>query len=348
MKLESSRREQLNLPFDQHQRYRIVAEVLDTLREDDRPVRILDVGGGEGIVLRFLTRDHVEILDQTEGEEIPNFVKGDATALPFEDEAFDYVMSIDVCEHIEPEAREQYLSELWRTARRGVLLAGPFDSEEVRGAERLANELHRTIHLQENIWLREHAENGLPDLDRARTFFEERGDSVTILPNGYLPHWLAMISLTFYGARLGDEARDTIERLNAFYNEFLYRHDNCEPCYRYLLISLREDRDVDFERLTPKSDERPDAALSSALFGTLSASLPLMNQLTRKEVQIQDLSRRLAHQVAQANTAATLSRENAKLKRQLEAVKSSRTWRVLEEQRKLRMSLKRILKRDAG
>src|SRR5215211_4674644 len=148
--------EKLHLPFDQHQRYRIVTDVIERLREDSGPLQILDVGGGEGMILNFLSEDRVTILDQSDAEGVPGFVKGDATALPFEDEAFDFVVSVDVYEHIEPESREKYLSELRRTAQRGVLLAAPFDSAVVRDAERIAQEFHRAIHLQDNVWLEEH------------------------------------------------------------------------------------------------------------------------------------------------------------------------------------------------
>src|SRR5215210_3649115 len=141
----------LSLPFDQHQRYRIVADVIERLREDSGPLQILDVGSGEGMILNFLSEDRVTILDQSDAEGVPGFVKGDATALPFEDEAFDFVVGVDVYEHLRAEARDRCLSELRRPARRGVLLAAPFDSDVVRDAERLANEFHRTMHLEENV-----------------------------------------------------------------------------------------------------------------------------------------------------------------------------------------------------
>lgn len=147
-------------------------------------------------------------------------VEGDATELPFEDGSFDYVISVDVYEHIEPRSRERYLSELRRTARRGVLLAAPFDSEIVRAAEQVAIALHRSLHQSENVWLGEHAAHGLPRLGEARGFFEERGDSVSVLPNGYIPHWLAMICLTFYASKLGGESSGLFDDVTAFYNEF--------------------------------------------------------------------------------------------------------------------------------
>lgn len=336
-------REQLDLPFDQYQRYRVISDALDLLRENTEPLRILDVGGAEGVILKFLQNDDVTILDQTEAEDVPGFVVGDATALPFEDGSFDYAVSVDVYEHIPDEVREKYLSELRRVARGGVLLAAPFDSEAVRAGERFANEFHRSIHNQGNVWLEEHADNGLPDLDGCSGYFEAQGDAVTVLPNGYLPHWLAMISFTFYGNRLPENMRDAAGRLNGFYNEFMYEHDNAEPGYRHVVISLKGDRNVDLGQLASKSGH-PDAAMGAALFGTFASTLSFANS-AEKEAQIRDLTRRLAQQTAVSNSVAALKQENAKLKRQLDAITTSRAWQLVEKQRNVRISLRERLNR---
>ncbi len=359
----ANRQEQLELPFDQHQRYKVVAEVLETLSEDSTPLRILDVGGGDGVILSFLPNEDVVILDQIEAEELPGFVKGDATALPFEDESFDYVTSIDVYEHIEPEFRGKYLSELRRVARKGVLLAAPFDSEGVRGAEELANEVHRVVHGQGNVWLKEHTENSLPDLNEAREFFDKHQDYITMLPNGYLPNWLAMISLTFYSSMLRDEMQELFERLNTFYNEFMYRYDNVEPCYRYLLVSLKEDREIGVEHVASRTDHSHNA-LMLAFSSMFSATLPLASRLrtlegqlaqkdeqlaqkdkqlaqkdgrlAQKEVQVRDFSRRLARQAVEEHENERLTallrsqRERLEgLKQQKERIEASRSWRLL-------------------
>ena len=329
---------QLSLPFDQYQRYKIVTEALDVLREDAGPLRILDVGGGEeGIILRFLPDDDMEILDRVEVKDVPGFVRGDATALPYEDGAFDYVTSVDVYEHVKMEERRKYLSELRRVARKGVLLAAPFDSEEVRGVEKLANEFHQTVHLQENVWLKEHIKNGLPDLDETRAYFQGEGEQVSVLPNGYLPHWIAMISLTFYSSQLTGEMQSMAERLNAFYNEFMYRYDNSEPSYRHLLIALKENKNVEFEQITSPTSS-PNPTLSSAFFSMFSATLPLVTQLKKKDAQIKDLFERLARQAATGND---VYQENASLKAQIAAIENSRTWRVLDKQRRIRLAIKR-------
>ena len=366
---QGTRDARLRLPFDQYQRYRIVADAVEVLRGDGGPLRILDVGGGEGVILRFLSGDEVTVLDLPDAEGMTGMVEGDATALPFEDGSFDYVTSVDVYEHIDPGAREKYLSELRRTARRGVLLAAPFDSEMVREAERVANALHRSLHLAENVWLKEHAAHGLPRLEDAREFFEERGDSVSVLPNGYIPHWLAMICLTFYGSKLGGESSGLFDDVTAFYNGFMYELDNTEPCYRYLLVSLREPADADEVGLGGLASPRPDpehASRSCALFGVLPAVLDLNARLVqkeralaRKDAQVNDLSRRLAELVRasevrqmQEKMAAQrrrrdrddLVRQRDQLQRQIAGITGSRPWRLLTALHKLRLGVGRLLR----
>ena len=351
------RDKRLNLPFDQYQRYRIVADAVERLREGSDPLRILDVGDSEGIILSFLPEDRITILDRSDTEEISGFVKGDATALPCEDESFDYVASVDVYEHIEPESRERYLSELWRVARRGVLLAAPFDSDVVRGAERVANDFHRSVHVRENVWLEEHAEIGLPQLDGTRKFFEGRGDTVSVLPNGYIPHWLAMICLTFYSSKFEGGSGSVFDRVNAFYNEFMYGSDNAEPCYRYLLVALREPVNANLDALASSNPASERTSGSLALFGTLSAMLPTSThlaqkegELARKEAQMNDLSLRLAEQVVAANNyrvqaehrIARLQQDHNDLQQQLSEVTGSRAWRLLTVLHKLRLASGRI------
>lgn len=340
----------LHLPFDQYQRYRLVTDVLERLRGDRGTLKVLDVGGAEGTVLNFLDGDEVTILDRIAVEGVPGFVEGDATALPFEEGSFDYVMSVDTFEHIPPEARKKYLSELRRVGRNGVLLAAPFEGGGVREAEDLAAEFFRARYGRGHKWLDEHEEHGLPELDEARTFYEELGDAVTVLSNGYLPNWLVMICLTFYSMSLKGETSRMSEKINHFYNRFLYEHDNVEPCYRYLVVALREPAPVQLVDLASRPTNLERANVASALLGSIVSTLPLgaelraaKIQLALKEAQVRDLSRRLAGQVVRANSQQALQQENQRLKRQrnqmtdqLEAVTNSRTWRVATLLGKLR------------
>jgi hypothetical protein len=194
------------------------------------------------------------------------------------------------------------------------------------------------------------------------------------LPNGYIPHWLAMMCLTFYSSRLEGELSDVSKRVNAFYNEFMYELDNREPCYRFLLVSLRETPNVDLNGLRSYPDSE-HAFQSLTLFGTLSAVLPLASRLAqkeaglaRKEAQINDLSYRLAERVGAENARQVyienleqargdLKKQTANLRRQLnnmvqqrdelnqqlEELTSTRSWRLLTTLHKARIRVGRLL-----
>lgn len=327
-----------------------MADVLERLREDGGALKVLEVGETSGAIQDFLDGDEVIVSDQRSFQGLSE----DATALPFGEGSFDYVISADAFERVIPAAREKYLSELWRVARKGVLLVSPFEGDGVREAEELASKFSRYLGGQTCVRMEEHAEHGLPELDEARTFYEELGNSVTTLPNGYLPHWLTMTCLVAYGAQAQNGFSRIVREANNFYNRFLYEHDNAEPCYRYAVVALKESASARLEDLASSPVDPARTNLASALLGSLTATFPLGaelrelnarlahkdNLLEQKEAQIHDMSRRLARQVASVNTAETsvqrtLQQENQKLRRQrnslssqLETITRSRAWRV--------------------
>ncbi len=75
---------------------------------EDRPVKVLEVGCANGKdFIQFLSKDRFEIWgvdlkDSGLSAEGVNFVRGDAAELPFEDGAFDLVVTVGLLEHIEP------------------------------------------------------------------------------------------------------------------------------------------------------------------------------------------------------------------------------------------------------
>ncbi len=343
---------QLGLPFDQHQRYRIIADVIERLRDSEDPLRVLEVGGGESALHSFLPGDQVTILDPSEAESSAVSRQGDDASLPFDDDAFDYVVSVDVHEHLEPGAWETHLDRIRRIAHRGVLLSAPFDSTAVRGARRMADEFHRAMNPAGST-PREQAASVLPDLDDARRLFEGHRDTVSVLPNGYIPHWLAMTCLSSYGPKLEGGTSDLLTHVNAFYNESMYEYDNVEPCYRRLLVALKGSVNADLDGIVSSGRDPEHASRSTALFGTLSAILPLAAEvrqanariaqyerriarregdLARKEAQVNDLSRRLADRVNAKNTRwaqmgqriGGLQREQSSLQREQNNLRGER------------------------
>ncbi|WP_433767105.1 methyltransferase domain-containing protein [Pseudomonas putida] len=112
----------------------------------------LDVGCGDGklsAIIAQTTGTHFTGLDSS-AEALSRLpypgVLGDATSLPFEDGAFDSVITTDALEHM-PDHEEQIAwSELFRVARNWVMVAVPF-REEMLDATSICNSCGHAYHV---------------------------------------------------------------------------------------------------------------------------------------------------------------------------------------------------------
>ena len=231
----------LDLPFDQFARHRIVALVADSIRRTHSAssLDILDVGGFPCLTPQFTPGDSVVVIDLV-GAEPPHdarFVRADGSRLPFRDESFDLVVSLDSLEHVPIGRRTEYVTELLRAARSYVLLVAPANLEVNVLAERLLAEFVRVVNQEDQPQLREHREHGLPDFDEWEALGRDRGLSAVRFSSGYVYNWLSMMLLKHYVLSLpnSDELHRFIDR---FYNVSLQRADARLPGYRQgLLIS---------------------------------------------------------------------------------------------------------------
>lgn len=235
------------LPFDMVGRYRIVADALHAARPHlARRMRVLDIGGlsrmrrGEWLLPArlFLPDDEVLVLDQVACD-LPGYVRGDGRALAFPDASFDMVISCDALEHIPTADRPALWRELLRVARHGVVLTAPFATPEVIAAEELLFAYIKAELGVEQIQLREHAENGRPDLAGTLAMLQALGARVRAFPSGDVHAWLAMMVAKHYlVSRSNDE--DLHERLDAYYTCFLSALERREPAYRHALVVARD------------------------------------------------------------------------------------------------------------
>jgi SAM-dependent methyltransferase len=224
------------LPFDVYQRYRLVADLVEHLAEG-KALSVLDVGGATGVLRRFLPDHSVTLVDVQDSEE-PGFVYGDGSQLPFKENSFDLVVTCDTLEHLPPATREAFLDECARTARRGVVIAGPYRHDRVDEAEEtLQAFLHEKLQTRHR-YLEEHRANGLPVRAEVEALFERKGLVVTSIGHGNLERWLALLCLSMYmdhDPSLRRIARDVY----AFYNEALYASDLLEPVYRHAVVAVQ-------------------------------------------------------------------------------------------------------------
>lgn len=95
------------------------------------PVRTLDVGCGTGFLTNELPGagvglDRSEQMLEIARKQVPHvqFVRGDATTLPFADGSFERVFASTLFSHLEPGLRLRFLAEAHRVARELVILDG--------------------------------------------------------------------------------------------------------------------------------------------------------------------------------------------------------------------------------
>jgi SAM-dependent methyltransferase len=230
----------LALPFDQFQRYRLVADILDDLRGRKKSLKVLDVGGRTALLRLFLPKDHVFLVDVEESEE-PGLVLGNGSYLPFKDNAVDAVVAFDTLEHVPPGAREAFLTECRRVARRWVVIAGPYATEGVVQAEELLTTFLREKMGVEHRYLAEHAEHGLPALDQTMDTLAGGGEArVASIGHANLERWLALMCLELYMDR-DAPLRAIAGKYFEFYNAALYASDHSAPVYRHALVAALGD-----------------------------------------------------------------------------------------------------------
>lgn len=313
----------LRMPFDQYQRYRLVADLLAHLDGGRGELRVLDVGGRTARLREFLPGIRVDLVD-VEPSESEGLVLGSGGALPFREDAFDVVAAFDTLEHVPPPIRDDFVKECARVARRYVVIAGPYAAPRVDRAEELLQQFLRDKLGSEHRYLNEHRDHGLPVREHTEGLLREAGARVRSLGHGNIDRWLAMMCAALY---MDDDPalRGLAAEMNAFYNEALYATDHVEPVYRHVVVAAFGKADP-----LPTAEELLDPP--GAPEGTLAAFQPLTDGLVhfdreraawreeraRRKQAVEDLEEDLAGHAESLEEARTEVREQAKVIETLE------------------------------
>jgi hypothetical protein len=314
------------LPFDQYGRHRAARDLADLVRAQEGPARlaILDVGGYPCLTRRFLPDDWIVVVDPT-AEGAGDYLRASGLALPFHDDSFDLVLSLDSLEHVPREGRPRYLAELLRVARRYALVLAPFASPETERAEALLFEYVKVALHAEQAQLREHRQHGLPDLAATVAALEARGAVCRTFPNGYLYHWLALMLLKHHLLALDPDA-EAHAALDRWYNALGPAADTRLPAYRWGILASKAGPTpvlaAAAERFAP-APPSPEADLRARQ--DLQVVLTLL-ALERGNRGPAPLMERLAHQEQQI---AALTRELTDLRAHLAAIRRGRVMRLL-------------------
>ena len=223
-----------DLPFDQYQRYRLVADLVRRSARG-RTLSVLDLGGRTGVLRRFLPEHRVFLVD-VERSELEGLVLGDGSRLPFAAKAFDLVVACDTLEHVPQARRAALCAEAVRVARAGVILAGPYASGEVVEAEELLRRFLKAKLGLAHRYLDEHRDQGLPELEATEACLHALGARTALVGHGNLERWLALQCVSMY---MDEDAHLRVigTRVHRFYNRALYASDQQGPFYRHALFA---------------------------------------------------------------------------------------------------------------
>jgi hypothetical protein len=271
----------LELPFDQYQRYQVTAELLAGFKVPPGSL-VLEVGGGPGPLESFLPEYELFVSDIS-GAPHERFLLANGAALPFADETFAAVVTLDTLEHVPAAVRPPFLSELLRVSADLVVLSAPFASPELEVAEEALNEFIRARFQGDFPTLDEHADNGLPELAATTAALGQAGFATATLPSGYLPRWL--VGMLVHHEMLAT-GLPHLGKLHAYYNAVVSPLDNREPAYRHVIVSARhrapeEVQPVVDALLSPEIGVGGNSALHAIAGAVLSQRL---NAVARTEV----------------------------------------------------------------
>jgi ubiquinone/menaquinone biosynthesis C-methylase UbiE len=228
-------------------RFLMISKLLETLHEDKgREVSLLDVGGSSDFMsaqLRSLPVAYnltmIDILPKPDNF-TGNYVRGDATNMPFNDGEFDTVISTDVLEHIPQEKKETFIQECLRVAKSFIIIAAPFDTSGVEEAEKATNNFNKLLFRRGQPWLEEHFENGKPNLDTVKSIVVKAGYESVIVGNNNLYNWLFATHANLIEAKLGLNQQKHIQINKKLSEGLLKSGDMTGPFYRHFVIIFKK------------------------------------------------------------------------------------------------------------
>lgn len=231
------------IPFDQYQRYAGAARVVSAISGEVRSV--LEVGANRQKLLgRFLPGRVMTYTDVVPQEDDANFLVADACALPFADRSYDAVISLDMLEHVAPDARDRAVAESARVCARVVVIACPTDRPWVHAAEDAADAVWRRHFDASYPWLAEHKVHGLVDPEQVERVLVAQGLHVVRIAHGEAGLWAALMGAHF-AKEVVPELAGVVASLDRWYNEVVFEHDVSATSYRELIVGLRDPQDRD-------------------------------------------------------------------------------------------------------
>ncbi|ETT65582.1 hypothetical protein BSK66_10735 [Paenibacillus odorifer] len=228
------------IPFHQFQRYKMVEIIFELLGIKELELSILEVGANEHKNLEnFVENKNIKYLDLLLPEELlndPSFIQGDATNLSFDNNYFDFVIGLDVLEHIPLHKRNDFLSEIERVSKYGFIISAPFSNNGIEEVEERLGAFFHYLYNGEILWSKEHQENGLPDLQLIKDKMDEFNGEWNQFNHASIFLFEKFMQMEFKTG-LHPDIYEYWNTVNSFYNEKLFYKDfNNEESVRTFII----------------------------------------------------------------------------------------------------------------
>ena len=257
-------------------RYVIIAELVRQLAErENRQLKILDVGGYNGAARDLLPEHNITILDVADDKKLENYVKASGSKMPFEDDAFDIVISCDTLEHIKAQERDSFISEALRVSNNYFFIGAPFGTQEVVEAELNCDTFYKGItNGGSYIWLKEHAEYVLPKKAWIEATFVKHKAGFVTFDHTSINIWGLMLRANFFLADNIKTVNPSIgKRLADANNKYLKHytfHDFPKLGYRsFYVVSKRDKVNVEL----PNYDSHANQDFINDLFFLLGSCM---------------------------------------------------------------------------
>lgn len=179
-------------------RYCPIAEDLKKIHQEGES--IVEIGSEITGITTYLKKAVIGIdtdFDYSKKNKYLAPLKGSALNLPLKDKTADYVLSVDMLEHIPPDKRSKAISEMVRITKQKLYLSCPCDkkSEEI---DKNLDDYYHQKHGRRYPYLKEHLEYGLPRSEEIKAQLQKyKGFKLRVYGNTNCWLWLCLLKLGF-------------------------------------------------------------------------------------------------------------------------------------------------------
>jgi len=169
------------------------------LKGDIKEPKILEVGSGVKGITPYIPFKITGVDVSFNGEIAENLtpICLSGASLPFSDNSYDYVVSVDMLEHVPESERPNVITELLRVASKRVFLAVPC-GKLAEAHDKALDELYQQVNGERDRFLQEHVENGLPTKEDLETCFNDAAGKLGVRVNIQITGNVSLKVRTFF------------------------------------------------------------------------------------------------------------------------------------------------------